>query len=183
MNKKIGFSAAPLISLLFIAIAASCFVMFSSDCGAAGRPDPGKDLKLAKEFMTLTNVPQMIEKIFDDIKQRQFKRERELSYAGKTSEKDEALVAKVRDYLDKKLAWSNVEDGYAVVYAEYFTEQELKQMVEFFSSPVAKKLQTGDMELKKKLLESTQMQLKDMALKIKGIENDFISGQQGKKNE
>jgi hypothetical protein len=142
---------------------------------AAAQADEKNRIKLAKEFMALTDVPQMMEKVFEGVRGSELNKLKEVVYPGKMPETDEVLLKRVTDYLDKTLTWGNFEEGYAGVYSAFFTEEELGKLVEFYSSPVAKKLQGSDRELKIKLLESTQMQMRDMALTIKKIENEFIA--------
>jgi len=149
--------------------------------GGQGHADENGKIRLAKKFMELTDVPQMMGQVFKGTRDSEMKKLKGVSYSGKSPEKDEVLFKRVREYLDGKLTWSNFEEGYAKVYASFFTEEELKQLVDFYSSPLARKLTGGDRELKMKLLESTQMQMKDMAISIRKMENDFIAEQKKEK--
>jgi hypothetical protein len=154
------------------------FLLIFCNCSYAGEKER---VKLAKKFMVLTDVQQMMEKVFDGVKKAELGKLEKSPYPDKTPENDKVLLERVKSYIDNTLTWRNLEEGYAGVYSSFFTEEELQWLVDFYSSPVAKKLQSSDRELKKKLLESTQIQMKDMALKIKKIENDFIAEQKKEK--
>jgi hypothetical protein len=133
--------------------------------------------KLAEEFMVITDVAQMMGQTFDQVKAAQLKKMKEVAYKGKSPEKDGELQKKVQNYIENKLNWSNFKKGYIDVYSTVFTEEELKALVVFYSSPVGKKVLGNTKELRMKLLQSTQEQMKDMAFDIKKIEKDFVADQ------
>lgn len=132
--------------------------------------------KLAEKFMALIDVEKMMAGTFDQLKESQVEK-LDVDYPGKTLEKDRVLMARVEDYLDRKLVWSNFKQGYAAVYTDAFTEKELKTLVDFYSSPVGQKVLKNNLDMRIKLLQSTQMELKDMNLALKKIEADFIADQ------
>lgn len=146
-------------------------------CSTTAFADEQSHRKLAEEFMVLTDVEQMMAQTFKNLKESQLKKIPDLSYPGKTPEKDKALSGRLQAYLDKKLAWSNFKNTYTGVYTTVFSEEELQAMVAFYSSPVGRKVQSNGLELRKKILESTQMQLKDFGLEVKKLEKDFLDEQ------
>lgn len=142
--------------------------------------DEKSHLKLAEEFMVLTDTAKMMTGAFDLLKSKQLEDLDKVDYPGKSPKKDRELKKRVADYLDNKLAWEDVREGYIKVYADVFTEEELKELMDFYSSPVGKKVLSNTNDMRMKLLLSTQAQLKGMTFDIKNIEKDFISEQ---KNE
>jgi len=133
--------------------------------------------KLAEEFMTITDTAKMMGSSFEQIKSKQIEKLAKVTYPGKNPEKDRELQKRTMEYLNKKLIWNNFSEGYIDVYAEVFTEDELKALVNFYSSPVGKKVMSNTHDLRMKLLQSTQVQLKGMSLEIKKIEKDFVAEQ------
>lgn len=138
--------------------------------------------KLAEEFMVLTDTAKMMTSSLDQVKTKQLDKLDEVAYPGKNPEKDQNLKKRVADYLDEKLVWNHFREGYIAVYAELFTEEELKELVDFYSSPVGRKVQNNTQDLRVKLLQSTQMQLKGVTFDIKKIEKDFIAEQKKQEN-
>jgi hypothetical protein len=136
--------------------------------------------EVARQVMLLINTENMITPALDQLREQQMKKLKGIAYPGKSPEKDSELKQRVADYLEKKLSWSNLQDGYIDVFAGIFTEEELKELLDFYSSPVGRKLLNVGMELRTELLKSTQTQLTGMILEIRKIEDDFISEQ--KKN-
>jgi len=150
---------------------------FLISCSSTAFADELTHRKLAEEFMVLTGVEQLMDQTFKNLKESQLKKISALAYPGKTPEKDKILYARMQAYLDRKLVWSNFRIAYTDVYKTVFSEEELRAMVAFYASPVGRKVQSNGLELRKKVLESTQIQLKDFGLEVKKIEKDFISEQ------
>jgi len=146
-------------------------------CTSSAFADEQSHRKLAEEYMVLSEVEQMMEQPFRNLKEGQLKKVAELSYPGKTPEKDKILQDRLKAYMDKKLVWSTFKQAYADVYINVFSEDELKALVQFYSSPVGKKVQKNGLELRRKVLEASQMQMKDFGLQIKKMEKDFMDEQ------
>lgn len=146
-------------------------------CNTPVFADEQSHRKLASEFMVLTDVEELMTQTFKSIKDSQAKKTADLQYPGKSPEKDKVFLDRVQKYMDGKLVWNNFKKSYEEVYTAVFSEEELKALVDFYSSPVGKKIQKNGLELRRKLLQSTQMQLKDFGLQLKKIEKDFLDEQ------
>jgi hypothetical protein len=135
----------------------------------------GDKVALSRELMALTDVPKMMGKVFESVRQSHLEKLDELDYPGKSPERDVILRKRVEEYLNKSLGWGVFEPGYTQVYSDFFTEDELQQAVDFYKSSAARKLIGSDLILKRQLLEASQIQMKDMAIKSKQIEREFIA--------
>jgi len=142
-------------------------------CASPAFADEQSHRKLAAEFMKLTNVEGFISQALTSLKNTQLQKVGDLQYSGKSPEKDKVFQDKVENYLNARLVWNNFVKGFEDVYIGYFSEEELQSLVKFYSSPVGKKILENDIDLKKKLLGSTQLQLKDFGLQLKKMETDF----------
>ena len=138
--------------------------------------DETNQRRLALDYMALTNVREMMEGVFSQIKATTLE-DVDLDYPGKSPEKDRVLIERLDRYLDGKLSWDRMKGGYASVYADEFSESELEELVRFYSSPVGKKVLAGNGEVQIKLLEATQYLLQDMFFEMKDIESGFIAEQ------
>lgn len=133
--------------------------------------------RLAKRLMSLTRVPQMMDQVFSSVRKAQLEKLADLEYPGKSPQADQELARRVNDYLAAATRWSHFEDGFAKVYASLLNEDELQLAVDFYSSDAAKKLIGNDRLLKQQLLETAQLQMKDMAIRIREIEREFVREQ------
>ena len=68
----------------------------------------------------------------------------------------DSLRQQARDILKEQLKWETLEPQFAQLYEDAFTEPELKQLAEFYKSPVGQKLIDKQPELATKLGRLTQ---------------------------
>lgn len=94
--------------------------------------------KLAGELLTLMRFDRNIEKSFEAARQMQMAQLRTMTL----SLLDEVAARDVRqrtmDYMQEQLSWKNLKDEFIAAYAEVFTADELKALVEFYRSPTGK---------------------------------------------
>jgi uncharacterized protein len=133
--------------------------------------------KKAEEFMVLVETEKMMAGSFDQLKSMETEKLGTVAYPGKNPEKDKELKKRVADYLDERLNWNNFKDSSIDVYAKLFTEEELKILVDFYSSPVGRKVVDNAQDLRLQLLKAAQVQMKGMTFEIRKIEKAFVSEQ------
>lgn len=68
----------------------------------------------------------------------------------------ESLRQQARDILKEQLKWETLEPMFAQLYVDTFTEAELKQLTEFYKTPVGQKLIDKQPELAQKFGRITQ---------------------------
>ncbi|NVN86915.1 MAG: DUF2059 domain-containing protein [Rhodopseudomonas sp.] len=128
-----------LLNVLFAAAIALGMAFSGSQAQAQATPTPG-GIAAAKELMALKKasviyanaVPGMIQRVKDSLLQNNLNYQKDLN--------EVALV------LAKKLAGreNEIGDQMAKIYASDFTEQELKDLVVFYKSPLGQKLLTQE---------------------------------------
>lgn len=136
--------------------------------------------QLAEEFIVLTEVEQLMDKSFSKAKATQLRRI-DVEYQDVDPVDVEALKEKVGEYLDGQLRFERVRGDFARVYMEFFNEEELVSIVEFYKSPAIKKLKENDRDLKLKLMKATQDQMTDLNYQIKNMKDAFAVEQEEKK--
>jgi hypothetical protein len=62
----------------------------------------------------------------------------------------------VRDFAERRLAWPNLRDGIVKEYTATFSEQELRELVDFFKSPTGKKFIQASPGLGQRIGQSVQ---------------------------
>ena len=96
--------------------------------------------------------------------------------AGQTNTMSDVLrhTERIMDLMAHELSWDKVKDDYITLYAETFTEEELKGMLAFYRSAAGRALVRKQPELMKRTMDltvkaSTRMMLKlqDMVQEIK----------------
>ncbi|KIZ36588.1 MULTISPECIES: DUF2059 domain-containing protein [Rhodopseudomonas] len=129
-----------LFNALFAAVIALGIAASGSQAQAQAKPPSPAALAAAKEILTMKNaaamyasaVPNIVQRTMDALLRNNLNYQKDL--------KEVALI------VAKKLAGREHEigDGMAKIYAEDFTEQELKDLVTFYKSPLGKKLLTQE---------------------------------------
>ncbi len=68
----------------------------------------------------------------------------------------QSLRQECKDIFKEQLKWETLEPQFAQMYADAFTEPELKQLIEFYKSPVGQKLIEKQPDLSQKFQKITQ---------------------------
>ncbi len=126
---------------LFKPLPAVCLVLAAGLASAQQAAAPAKPaspaaLAAAKEYLTMKNAPAMYASVVPNIVERV---KTGLLQANLNYQKDLNEVAEI---VAKKFAGSEsqITDAWAQIYAADFTEQELKDLVTFYKSPLGRKL-------------------------------------------
>jgi hypothetical protein len=72
----------------------------------------------------------------------------------------ERLRQEARDTVKEQLNWQTLEPTFAQLYAEAFSEAELRQLIEFYKSPVGAKLLDKQPDLASKFQQITQQKVR-----------------------
>lgn len=117
-------------------------VVFAVLAVSAGwvRAEDGSHEKAVKEFFTITNVRDTYQKSVDMMLEMQIKNNPRL----------EQFRPVMKSFFDKYLKWEAVEPKMVQMYKDSFTEEELRNLIAFFSTPTGKKWagQQSDLMLK-----------------------------------
>src|SRR5690606_1765373 len=89
-------------------------------------------IKAAEEMLLASGIDKNMNSIFDNVVQA-FSNNVPTHHKAKFTE---VLTA----FLNKYMNWDSLKDKFAIVYAEEFSESELKQLTEFFNTPIGKKM-------------------------------------------
>jgi hypothetical protein len=84
----------------------------------------------AEQLLKVTDAEKLMERSIDVVLDQQLKANPQLAPA------KEAM----RKFFKKHLSYASIKDDMIKIYTEEFTEDELKKAVEFYSTPVGKKL-------------------------------------------
>jgi uncharacterized protein len=108
-----------------------------------------KNLPAMREMMVNTLVPPMIQgQLRDDPLRAQ------------------RVIAKISEVFARDFTWDGLKKDYIGLYAQMFTEDELKTLAEFFNSPVGKKYVEKGPEVARKSMEIGQRKGMELGRKI-----------------
>jgi len=140
---------------------------------SAGEQKVPKRIALAEELLNLMNMKENSEQSYAMVKEMmssqmgKFNQEENASVevssaAGKTM--DETM-----DLMAQELSWDKMKEDYINLYAETFTEKELKGIVDFYKSPAGRAFSKKGPELMKKTMELSQGKMTQIMPKIQAI--------------
>jgi hypothetical protein len=116
---------------------------------SADTPPSPEALSLARRFLSLTGQGAT----FNGIRQQKLKQfEQRIVSNTNLTDSAKADLGRIPAVMNDALSWQNIEEPLAAEYARLFSEQELMQLIEFYESPVVKKLlaETPILEMKKR---------------------------------
>jgi hypothetical protein len=82
------------------------------------------------------------------------------------------------DQMAQEMAWDNMKDDYITLYAETFTEEELKGLVAFYKTPVGQAFVKKQPEVMKRSMELTQKRMVQWMPKMQ----ELMKGAMGPEN-
>ena len=81
----------------------------------------------------------------------------------------EKTVSKVMDMLAGELSWEKTKADYVALYAETFSEDELKGLITFYRSPVGQTFTKKQPELSDRTMKLNQKRMMDVIPKIQAM--------------
>ena len=93
----------------------------------------------------------------------------QMGVSGADAEAQQALMKKVMDLVESEMNWSKIKDDYIAIYAETFSEEELKGLTAFYQSPIGKKLNEKQPELMQRSMQVTQSKMVTLLPKIQAL--------------
>ncbi len=138
-----------------IFLAVICIVMLTSTVATADQAGEKKAVLKMLEITNARNMSVQIMKSMEAMMDRQFQTETvKLSPKGQ-----EALMAIRKDtvkWLQENFSWDQMKDMYVDIYTQVFTEDEINQLVQFYQSPLGKKMLAKMPELIRLTFEKSQ---------------------------
>ena len=129
---------------------------------------------LAEQLLGAMEMQKTIEKSFEMVKQMMPAQLKQMGVsADASSEKAQSTMQKAMDLVMKEMSWDKLKDDYISIYAETFTEGELKGLVNFYKSPIGQKFIEKQPELIEKSMQISQKQMVELMPKIQELAREM----------
>jgi hypothetical protein len=141
---------------------------------SASAQDPQRSAA-AEELLKVMNVQDAIEKSFAMVKKMiPAQMEKMTQMAGETNMPANVSrqTDKMLDMISVEFSWDKIKADYIALYADTFTEQEIKDMIAFYKSPVGQALVKKQPELMKRSMEISQKVMMQIMPKIQAMAED-----------
>lgn len=88
--------------------------------------------------------------------------------------KMEKVTAKAIDEMAQEMSWEKLKDDYIAIYAETYTEEELRGLVAFYSSPAGRAFTKKQPELTQRSMQLAQKQMFEWLPKIRAMTKEAM---------
>ncbi len=147
---------------IFIIVLALTFVQIA-------RAEENARRQLAEELLSLMDIQRNIEQTFEAVKEMQMPQLKSISPPDVDTDRAQARQARheqMMNLIAKEMSWDKLKDDYISIYADTFTEEELKGLIEFYKGPLGRKLIEKTPELTKRSMQLSQKKMADIMPKI-----------------
>lgn len=155
-----------------VAVAIAIFIVASF---AAHAQDQSRRA-LAEELMNLLKVNENIERSLAMMKQMVTAQIEQIKPAPGQSAVPSSVAGqmdKMIDMVGQELSWDKLKDDYITLYADTFTDQELKDMIAFYKTPAGQAFINKQPELIKRSMEVSQKVLAQVIPKIQAMAKEL----------
>ena len=136
--------------------------------------------KLAEQLLDEMNMKGTVEQTFAMVKKMIPAQMEQAKKAMPMGDQDEAttkkrqqrfdkMTDKMMDIVAKEMSWEAMKDDYVAVYAETFTEEELKGLIEFYKSPAGRAFAKKQPELMERSMKLGQKRMLQVMPKIQAL--------------
>ena len=126
--------------------------------------------KLAEDVLLTMKVDKQVDDAYGRMKTI---RNEQMKNMG-ASEDVMAAQDKMMDVMAQEMSWNHLRDDYISVYAQTFSEEDLKGLADFYKSPLGQKLVDKTPELTTKLMEISQKKVQQLMPQMKEMSNQMM---------
>jgi uncharacterized protein len=139
---------------------------------------------LAEQLLNAMHMKETMEQSFAMMKKimpaqiEQMEKTRPVSEQAKTSssttKQRTTMMDKTMDAVAQEMSWDKVKEDYITVYAETFTEEELKGLVAFYKSPAGQALVKKQPEIMRRSMELSQKMMAKVMPQIQAMNKEMM---------
>ncbi|WP_273526361.1 DUF2059 domain-containing protein [Pseudomonas sp.] len=136
-----------------------CTALILSLASVAANADQASHARNAERFLQLANADRLAVPVYAQVQQMFAQRFAETQAPENKKALLERYQAKADTALDQAIGWKKLEPELVSIYTSQFTERELAELIEFYESPLGKKMLDKLPELNARSAQLTQKKL------------------------
>ncbi|MCQ4232244.1 DUF2059 domain-containing protein [Pseudomonas stutzeri] len=136
-----------------------CTALILSLASVAANADQASHARNAERFLQLANADRLAVPVYAQVQQMFAQRFAETQAPVNKKALLERYQAKANTALDQAIGWKKLEPELVSIYTSQFTERELAELIEFYESPLGKKMLDKLPELNARSAQLTQKKL------------------------
>ncbi|MDP4725970.1 MAG: DUF2059 domain-containing protein [Desulfobacterales bacterium] len=115
-------------------------VLLSLCIASLGYADSQTHRQAAEEVLRLTKVDKMLGPLIDQIQQVQIQQLQQMNLSREAYSAAQRYLQRINDLVAREMQWQEIKNDYIGLYTDAFTEQELHQLIQFYSTPLGHKV-------------------------------------------
>nr|WP_256930775.1 DUF2059 domain-containing protein [Pseudomonas sp. ABC1] len=135
--------------------------------------DEATHVRNAKEFLQLARAQQLATPVYAQVQGMFAERYAQLQGGQEQQALLDSYQARANAALDKAIGWDKLEPELVKLYTRQFSEQELRQLIEFYRSPLGRKVLTQLPELNMRSAQITQDKLEAAVPEVNKLLDDM----------
>ncbi len=127
---------------------------------------------LAEELLNQMGMKQTMEKSFAMVKRMipaQMEKMRPTTEKNPSNATMKTAMDTAMDAVAQELSWEKMKDDYITIYAETFTEKELRGIIAFYKSPAGQAFKKKQPELMERSMKVTQKRMLQIMPKLRAL--------------
>ena len=123
----------------------------------------------ATELFEAMHSEEAVQQTFDRVFSQMPELQTQMGVPEDRQAKSEQYMKEVTMVFREVMTWERMRDQFIVVYAEVFTEQELRELADFYTSPIGKKYVEKQPEMAQAAMKITGEMMRELMPRIKKI--------------
>ncbi|WP_250656720.1 DUF2059 domain-containing protein [Alkalimarinus coralli] len=135
--------------------------------------DEAKQRALAEEMLKASQADAVLENMSKQVNAMFAQTVKQMNVPEERQAEAEKYQQRLNKILEEEMSWNKLKGQFIDVYVDVFSEEELKELVDFYNSPVGKKLISKMPRLMQKSMGLAQQQMQTIIPKIKALSQEM----------
>ncbi len=127
--------------------------------------------KLAEELLVTMQVDKQVDGVYDRMKATQKEQMKNMGASEEMMSSQDKMMA----MMAKEMSWANLKDDYISAYAEVFSDEDIRGLIDFYKSPVGQKLIAKTPELTSRMMKISQKRIQTLLPQMKEMSNHLVN--------
>ena len=139
-----------------------------------GSADSQTHRQAAEEVLRLTRVDKMLVPLIDQIQQVQIQQLQQMDLSSEAYAAAQQYLKRINDLVAREMQWQEIKNDYIGLYTDTFTEQELHQLIQFYSTPLGHKVIEKMPVLMEQSMRLGQKKMRKIMPEIQALSEEMI---------
>ncbi|MGA8280353.1 MAG: DUF2059 domain-containing protein [Desulfobacterales bacterium] len=149
-------------------------VLLSLCIASLGYANSQTHRQAAEEVLRLTKVDKMLGPLVDQIQQVQIQQLQQMNLSREAYSAAQRYLQRINDLVAREMQWQEIKNDYIGLYTDAFTEQELHQLIQFYSTPLGRKVVDKMPVLMEQSMQLGQKKMMNIMPEIQALSEEMI---------